>query len=319
LASILQWILDDSDPALRYQARRDLVGEDEALLSPLRERIGREGWGGELLGMRQANGHWGNGAYNPKWTCTHYALFELLQLGITNDEPACRESAALLLDKPQGKDGGINYAKTVEYSDVCVNGMLLSIASHFRLADARVDGIVRYLLHVQMADGGWNCEYCHGAHHGSLHTTISVLEGLEAFMGRAGSKSRNELDRAVGRGIEFILRHRLFKSETTGERIADEFLKFTFPIRWKYDILRCLDSFRAFGIPHDERMDEALAIVAGSREADGRVKARSQAGKTYFVREKNGKPGRWNTLRVARVLARYGEPALTAVPSRPSV
>ena len=38
-----------------------------------------------------------------------------------------------------------------------------------------------WLLTRQMPDGGWNCEDWRGATHGSFHTTISVLEGLEAY------------------------------------------------------------------------------------------------------------------------------------------
>ena len=87
--------------------------------------------------------------------------------------------------------------------------------------------------------------------------------------------------------------------------IRDEFFKFSFPVRWKYDILRCLDLFRRYDVPYDPRMDEALDRLARARGPDGRWKAASQAGATYFVIEKNGSPGKWNTLRALRVLAAY--------------
>ena len=54
----------------------------------------------------------------------------------------------------------------------------LGYASYFRVADPRIHGIVDYLLRVEMPDHGWNCEFIHGATHSSMHTTISVLEGL---------------------------------------------------------------------------------------------------------------------------------------------
>ncbi len=61
--------------------------------------------------------------------------------------------------------------------------------------------------------------------------------------------------------MEFILRHRLCKSESTGEIIKDDFLRFGFPVRWKYDILCCLDLFRECGMDYDPRMDDALYLV----------------------------------------------------------
>jgi hypothetical protein len=56
--------------------------------------------------------------------------------------------------------------------------MVLSILSHFEVDDCRLDTIADHLLEQQMPDGGWNCQRRHGASHASVHTTISVLEGL---------------------------------------------------------------------------------------------------------------------------------------------
>jgi hypothetical protein len=53
-------------------------------------------------------------------------------------------------------------------------------------------------------------------------------------------------------------------------------------------------------------MEEALAIVRKAAGKNGRWKAASQAGKTYFIVEKNGTDGKWNTLRALRALKRYG-------------
>lgn len=302
---VLPWLLA-SDPSIVYQTRRDLLGAGEGSLAKLRRGIGEGGWAGELLGRRGPDGHWGNGAYVPKWTCTHYVLFELAQLGLPPENPACRESCLLLLGQPEGSDGGVNYARTVEYSDVCINGMLLGIASYFRVEHGALPKIVDYLLRTRMPDGGWNCEYLHDARHSSMHTTIAVLEGLEAYLAGGGRRRRAEVGKAIDGAVEFLLEHRLFRSDRTGEVIRDEFLKFAFPVRWKYDILRCLDDFRAWGIAYDERMREALDIVEAARGPGGRWRARSQPGKTYFTMEANGRPGRWNTLRALRVLVGYG-------------
>ncbi|PKL09030.1 MAG: hypothetical protein CVV51_05805 [Spirochaetae bacterium HGW-Spirochaetae-7] len=313
---IVRWLLEDADPSLEYQTRRDLVGQPAVELSALRRDIGSRGWTRALLDRRGPDGHWGNGAYNPKWTCTHYVLYELAQLELPPGDPRCAESARLLLSYPRGRDGGVNYAKTVDYSDVCVNGMLLGIAARFIVGDggagartpdeAAIDDLVDYLLSKRMDDGGWNCAYYQGGTRSSLHTTIAVVEGLLSFIDSGRSHRATEVRSAVGSAVEFILRHRLCRSERTGEVIADEFFKFPFPVRWKYDILRCLDLFRRHGIPYDPGMDEALDRLATARGRDGRWKAASQAGATYLVVEANGKPGKWNTLRALRVLERYG-------------
>lgn len=302
---VLSWLLD-SDPALRYQTRRDLLGEKGPALEALRASVAGGPWAAELLRRRGPDGHWGLGPYVPKWTCTHYVLFELAQLGVAPDDPRCRDSCLRLLAEPAGADGGINYAKTVKYSDVCVNGAILFMASYFGIEGAAVRSVLDFLLQARMPDRGWNCEYLRDARHSSMHTTVAALEGLGAYLSSGAAYRRDEAREAALCAVEFLLQHRLFKSDRTGEVVKDEFLKFNFPARWKYDVLRGLDCLRAIGAPLDPRMGDALDLVESSAGPDGRWKSRAQAGRTYFVAEPAGRPGRWNTLRALRVLLAYG-------------
>lgn len=304
-------LLEGADPALAFQVVRDLLGADEDMLSALRSRIAREGMGKALLDKRRSDGHWGNGVYNPKWTCTHYALFELVQLGIDPANGECRVSASLLLDFPTGRDGGVNYARTIEYSDVCVNGMILNIACYFGIGDDRTRRVADYLLSVRMEDGGWNCEYYRGARKSSLHTTISALEGISRFLGAGNSYKNRELEAARAAGVEFILRHELYKTSTTGEVIKDEFLKFRFPVRWKYDILRCLDYFQSAKVEYDPRMRDALSIALAGPRRKGFAAACGQPGKVYPEVKALCDGRKWNTLRALRVEKRYGSNTCT--------
>src|SRR5205814_2392334 len=141
-----------------------------------------------------------------------------------------------------------------------------------------------------------------GATHSSLHTTISVLEGLRLYELRLGRRAR-AIQAAQRRGREFLLVHRLFRSHRTGEVIKPIFLSFSFLPRWHYDILRALDYFQAVNAQTDPRLAEAIEIVRSSKREDGRWPLQNRyKGKTYFELEQLGKPSRWNTLRARRVL-----------------
>jgi alkylhydroperoxidase family enzyme len=180
--------------------------------------------------------------------------------------------------------------------------MVLSILSYFEYDDDRLETLADHLIDQHMLDGGWNCRRASGATHSSVHTTISVLEGLRPYELHRGRRLVR-LRAAQRRGREFLLAHRLFRSHRTGEIIKAEFTRFAFPPRWHYDILRALDYFRAVDAPCDDRLGEAIDIVRGSRRADGRwVLDRSYRGKTYFQLERVGASSRWNTLRALRVL-----------------
>ncbi len=299
---IYSWLLNNADPSLVYQAARDLLRKSEAECIALRKKITQSGYVKILLDKRRADGHWGNGAYNPKWICTHYVLFELMQLGIEQDNEKCKESAILLLSYPKGKDGGVNYARTVEYSDICINGMLLSVCAYFKVEGRLIEPLIDYILKVQMKDGGWNCEYVSGAQKSSLHSTISVLEGIEQYYSGSYTYKINDLQEAKKRAVEFILIHSLFKSKTTGEIIKDDFFRFTFPIRWKYDVLRCLDYFRYAKIKYDVRMEEGIVLLEKAQMKNGIWKGYSQPGKEYYTIDRD----KWNTLRAIRVLDYFG-------------
>jgi hypothetical protein len=135
-----------------------------------------------------------------------------------------------------------------------------------------------------------------------VHSTISVLEGLWLYELHRGRKLQ-VVRAAQRRGRKFLLVHRLFRSDRTGETIKPIFTRFAFPPRWHYDILRALDHFQVAGAPRDQRLAEAIEIVQSSRGRDGRWALQNRwKGKTYFELERLGAPSRWNTLRALRVL-----------------
>jgi len=153
-----------------------------------------------------------------------------------------------------------------------------------------------------MLDGGWNCRRDLGATHSSVHTTISVLEGLRDYEVHRGCKV-GAVRAAQRRGREFLLVHRLFRSHRTGEVIKPVFIRFSFPPRWHYDILRALDYFQAVNAPRDPRLAEAIDIVRSTQREDGRWTLQNRyKGKTYFELERLNAPSRGNTLRALRVL-----------------
>ena len=180
--------------------------------------------------------------------------------------------------------------------------MVLSILAYFEYDDDLLDTIAAHLLQQQLPDGGWNCQRPYGATHASVHTTISVLEGLRLY---ELHRRRNvaAVRAAQARGREFLLVHRLFRSQRTGAIIKPIFVRFSFPPRWHYDILRALDYFQAVKARRDHRLAEAIAIVRNKQREDGRWPLENRyRGKAYFQLERLGAPSRWNTLRALRVL-----------------
>ena len=174
-----------------------------------------------------------------------------------------------------------------------------------------VRGIVDRLLAEQLPDGGWNCEAENGSTRSSFNTTICVLEALLEYERAVGDSP--EVTAARLRGQEYLLERRLFRRKSTGEVIERDrkggavWTRFAFPTWWHYDVLRGLEYLRRAGVAPDERVAEAIDLVASKRDDDGRWPLETQYPGRMPVEtdEGEGRPSRWNTLRALRVLDWY--------------
>jgi hypothetical protein len=303
-SQITEWLLE-GDIALQYQVYRDLLGTER---KDIQDRIAGEGWGKQFLSRRNSNGHWGIRFYQPKWISTHYTLLDLRNLCPDPDNPMIKETLGLVLDSGKAEDGGIPLGPSTRiHSDVCVNGMFLNYASYFKTAENSLMSVVDGILDEIMPDGGFNCMAVRsGARHSSLHSTLSVLEGLNEFQKSGYTFRQKDIQSARKNAEEFILMHRLFLSDRTGNVINKDFLRLTYPGRWKYDILRAMDYFRYAEKEWDDRMKPAITILLKKRNADGTWNMQAaHPGEVHFIMEKSGSPSRWNTLRALRVLKYY--------------
>lgn len=303
--NLIKWLMD-GDVSIQYQTKRDLLGIED---SSLKDRIHLEGFGKKLLQKQQPDGHFGGGYYHYKWINTHYSLLELRRLNV-NSLPSIMNVINDILDNMKTDDGGISpNPKNWTFSDVCINGMDLFMMCYFGADQEKLKSIVDFIISQQLPDGGFNCNFNYkkyGARHSSLHSTISMIEGFNSYINYGYGYKIDEIKRMRNDAIEFILMHRLFKSDKTGEIINKNFLMFSYPPRWKYDIIRALDAFRDAGINYDKRMDDAFEVIFKKRRKDGTWPLQNKhAGKVHFDMESVGKPSRWNTLRILRILKHF--------------
>ena len=100
----------------------------------------------------------------------------------------------------------------------------------------------------------------------------------------------------------------MFRSLTSGEVIDRGWVRYSFPTTWHYDVLRGLDYLRSAGVVPDERVAEAVDLVAKRRHHNGRWPLNVvHPDRVPFDMEPGvGKASRWNTLRASRVLNWYG-------------
>ena len=308
MQKVLDWLLD-SDPAIRWQVLRDLTDASEHEVLAERKRVAVQGWGARLLALQGADGQWAGGTYwpaqdddpdNQPWTATTYSLLLLRDFGLLPDSPEARHAVSLVRENSRWEEG--NQAFFEGEVEPCINGMTATLGAYF---GETVDGVVERLTKEQLADGGWNCEAERGSTRSSFHSTICVLEGLLQFELATGGTPESRAARRTAE--EYLLERRLLRRKSNGELISGDWLLFSYPTRWFYDVLRGLDYFRATGAAPDPRLAEAVELVRSKQQPDGTwLLENTHPGKVHFALEDgDGLPSRWNTLRALRVLRWY--------------
>lgn len=316
--AVIEWLMD-SDPALRWQVERDLLGAPPEVWEATRARIAAEGFGARLLALQDPDGQWAGGSFFPRdfdprdpattqpWTATTWTLNTLREWGL--DAAALTDTADRLAAHSRW-----NYSDLPYWGgevDCCINGYTLANGAWL---GADVSALARWFPEHRMADGGWNCDWVEGSTCSSFHSTLNVLKGLLYHEIAVGA---DDALRAARRGgEEYLLQRRLLHRLTTKELVGPWVTSFGYPFRWQYSALKAVDYFYTAaqhdGVPPDRRLSDAVGTIRAARGADGRwVQGHRDPGKVWFeVDVPPGEPSKWLTFYATRVLAWWDRTSL---------
>jgi len=312
----IRWLLEPRDPAIRYVTLTDLLGEpsESRIVRTARSRILQDPRVRALLHGQRPDGGFGVHPYQ-KWTGAHWRLVSLVELGLPPRHAAGRKAAGQVLAWLLGS-AHRSAIRTIEgrvRRCASQEGNALAVCSRLGMAeDSRVETLARSLLEWQWPDGGWNCDKIPSADHSSFHETLAPTWGLLEYY-----RATEDRDVLVGaeRARELFLRHRMFRSERTGEVVNPAWLRFHYPPYWHYDVLQGLLILSRLGPLTEPRLREALRLVSEKRRADGtwvvhdvyfRPPGRKGTG-VEVVDWGRGGPSKLVTLNALRVLRAAGK------------
>lgn len=313
--TVIEWLMDpeQSDPSIRWQVMRDLLGAPPRDWEAEQAKVETEGWGARLLSFQDEDGQWAGGAHFPAdyvwggdeagqpWTSTSHSLAQLREFGLDPASDRVLRTVELIGANCRWEHDNQPYWEGEV--EPCINGALVANGTYFGVD---MTPVVDRLLTERLDDGGWNCEAENGSVRSSFDTTINVLEGLLEYERVKGSNP--EIQEARRSGEEYLLQRSLFRRLSTGEPADERYLFFLHPNRWHYDVLRALDYFRASaaqnGSAPDARLGETIDHLRSRRLDDGTWPLDwNPTGRTWFdVDDGEGEPSRWVTLRAMRVL-----------------
>jgi hypothetical protein len=310
---LFPWLLD-SDPALRWQVERDLIGAPPEGWRATRAAIATEGWGARLLALQDADGQWAGGAFFPAdfdfqgsevgqpWTATTWSLNSLREWGMDPAVLRERRTAQLLEQHSRWEYENLPYWDGEV--DCCINAW--TVANGLWLG-ADVTSIVEWFVEHRLPDGGWNCDWVDGSTRSSFHSTLNALKGLLAFDTATGGTADTRAARHSGE--EYLLRRGLFRRLSTGDPVAPWVDRFFYPFRWGYNVLNAAEYYRQAalfdGTQPDPRMADAIDLIRAARQHDCTwLQAGRHPGPVWFeVDVPAGEPSKWLTLFGTRVLA----------------
>jgi hypothetical protein len=303
--AVLDWLLEPKNPTARWLTLRLLLehADDDPDVIEAQRSVPDSAWAQAILAGQRRDGSWKRGN-------TYIATFERLSalagLGMPADHPSVSAACNLFLDRLELPGEGFALKTTNPRGPhECRNGRVLFVLNQFGYGrDKRVKAAADWLLANQMLDGGWNCAHrpkgriqADGVirmdhecsldqpnHKSSLFSTMAVLKGL-------ASTSRPP-KRAVSRGVDFLLQHRIHRARKSGRALYGWPPKLEF-LGGGYDGLQPLRVLAMAGARPDERMDEALSYLK-SRAVDGRWPADNT--------QTPGRPNKWVTVHALHVL-----------------
>lgn len=319
--SVTTWLLD-SDPTLRWQVERDIIGAPPEVWMRTRARTATEGFGSRLLALQDPDGQWAGGAFFPggfdfehadpsagqPYTATTWSLTALREWGVDAEILRANRTPERIAENCRWDYENLPYWDGEV--DCCINAWTLANGLWLGVD---VTGIKDWFLEHQLEDGGWNCEWVDGATRSSFHSTLNSLKGLLAYDKATGGTGETRAARR--RGEEYLLRRSLIRRLSTGDPVGPWVFNLTYPWRWAYNLLNAAEYFREADVA-DPRLSEAVELIRAARRPDGTVlQGQPQKGETWFeVDAPEGEPSKWLTLSAERVLTWWDNSRLSPKP-----
>ncbi len=330
----LPWLMEKSEPGVRYLALRDLVGlaADDPELKAARKLAHAQGPIAAVLDHMAPAGYWAEPGpgYLPKYRATVWAIILLAQLGasISDDERIARGCGYLLEHALTGL-GQFSMSGTPGGTIDCLQGNLLWALGELGCKDSRLERAYEWMARSLTGEGlaaledkqevmryyAGKCgpDFACGANN-KLPCAWGAAKVMLAFSRLPAAERSPQVERAIQRGLDFLFSVDLASAAyPTGynEKPSGNWWKFGFPVFYVTDLLQVVEALVGLGwasdpaLPTDrvQNLTRALALVREKQDLGGRWALEyDYQGKTWVDFGLKKQPNKWVTLRALRVL-----------------
>ncbi len=330
----LPWLLEKSEPGVRYLALRDLVGlpADEPELKAARHAAHTQGPIATILDHMQPPGYWAQAGpgYLPKYRSTVWSLILLAQLGAkAGEDERIGQGCSYILEHALTAHGQFSMSGTPGGTIDCLQGNLLWALGELGCQDTRLVGAYEWMARSLTGEGlapledkeainrfyAGKCgpDFACGANN-KLSCAWGAAKVMLAFSQLPAGQRTPLIERAIRRGLDFVFSVDLVGAAyPTGynEQPSGNWWKFGFPVFYVTDLLQIVEALVGLGCAGDTRLPaerrenlaKALALVGDKQDEQGCWALEyDYAGKTWVDFGPKKQPNKWVTLRALRVL-----------------
>src|SRR5687768_1466748 len=230
-STAVEQLLASSEPAVRYLARVQALGESPTSRAAARERakIPASPIVSKMLSEMRPDGLIPRGVYD-KWLGGHWVLAFLSGIGYPPGDERLRPMADRCAAWALGISGKLIDGRWRRCASQQAYALLYLIKLGFY--DERCDRLADKLIEWQWPDGGWNCDKHREASHSSFHESLLPMRALVHYADVTGHA---DAKRAADKVAKFFLERKLMRRKSDGEIITPKFLKIHYPYHWRYN------------------------------------------------------------------------------------
>lgn len=273
---ILSWLLEPTDPSVRYRTLVDLLNtplDDERVYQCL-QAIKVSHPVNTIFSKMHPDGYWlqknprtkkivGDGVVYGSFATTHFCLSYLAELGLTRDHPLVEKAAERYLNLQMDDGDFWNHFS-------CLLGF--NIRTFVLLGygdDHRVKKTINLLLRTKRADGGYLCDMHEGKY--KTRPVKSCIRGsvkvLYAFSYLPWVWHHPRCQEVVS---YFLRRDGIFRTDDLHKVVNFDFERLSFPITWRANIFEVLIALEKMGYGRDKRLTAARDLLLRKQKSDGR-------------------------------------------------
>ncbi len=322
----MDWLLDPTDPGVRYLALRDLVGlpPDDPELVAARQSAHTHGPIAAVLEKMHSDGYWSEAGpgYYPKYFSTVWSLVLLSQLGAMADlDGRIHRACAYILEASLTPNGQFSASGSPSGTADCLHGNLCEALASLGCDDPRLDLAYEWLARsvtgegvAPMSEKDAPLRYYAGkcgpnfacGSNDKQPCAWGAAKVMLAFARWPAKRRAPLIERAIQQGVDFLFSvdpaTAAYPSPYTAKP-SGNWWKFGFPVFYVTDLLQIVEALVGLGYGHDPRLENALDLIRQKQDAEGRWALEyDYTGKTWVDFGPKKQPNKWVTLRALRVL-----------------